>query len=105
MMEFQTQKFFQTFLCFIALLIVMWGATDSLSAIFNGAAFMMNGHAKQGPGVSSQDSPGAPENIDPPNYGIYQQQFLFDRLFDGLARVAVGAGVYLYFTKKRGVEL
>jgi hypothetical protein len=100
------KKVYSYVICLVALIILMWGVVDVISASLGYIAFK--------PQPSSYDMAppdGAPfpggemKGIEPSIEDYYQKRMVLDRIGDSLARIIVSGLVFGYFSLKiKGLE-
>jgi hypothetical protein len=93
----EIKKIYQYIICLISLLIIMWGAVDSASAVLalllpkSSYDVSMKNNVSTSPGAKNQEAV-----IDE----FYQKRIMYDRLSDGLARIIMPACFFIYFSLK-----
>lgn len=82
-------------ICFITLIVVMWGAIDVAGAaisLFSGRtrASAANENYQQSPDKSAESM------LD----DYYQKRLNYDRMGDGAVKLLIAGGIFIYFSKK-----
>jgi hypothetical protein len=101
-----TRKLYCYVVCLIALLILLWGMVDVISA-----SISLTILKPQAPSYEPMTAEGAPfpggeiKGIEPSIEEFYQRRMIMDRVGDSFARILVSGLVFIYFSVKiKGLE-